>query len=383
MKCITLVGLDWLGEPGEGSILDPMPPTLEVVASRSAAFRLAPLRPECDLRPPLLGLAGFTHRLAEGPLRVAAFEAHTPPKSVPLCLDLLSLEDGGITTPPHVTPELGSKVIELAERLQTPKLRLIEGERAHHAALWLEGSLDLSLRTPDEAIERGLRPSLPEGDGEPMLRRFIDDSINLLGEQEFNMRRIDEGLAPVNLIWPWGQGFPPVIPNLALQRGTPCHVLSPALGLRGLSKMCGYTHGPTSGTNAGLSPPFGEWLKAHGSHPNTLIVDDSISSCRKAGRIEESRWIIREFDEAFLEPLLKMREDDPFRLTLLCPITLGSGEFGGLGLVYESHWSSRNVVPFSEEGMSEDRLPIQSLAESIERSLSCTPISATLFSHPS
>lgn len=80
---------------------------------------------------------------------------------------------------------------------------------------------------------------------------------------------------------------------------------------------------------------------------------------------------------------MKMREDDPFRLTLLCPITLGSGEFGGLGLVYESHWSSRNVVPFSEEGMSEDRLPIQSLAESIERSLSCTPISATLFSHPS
>lgn len=96
-----------------------------------------------------------------------------------------------------------------------------------------------------------------------MLRRFIDDSINLLGEQEFNLRRIDEGLAPVNLIWPWGQGFPPVIPNLALQRGTPCHVLSPALGLRGLSKMCGYTHGPTSGTNAGLSPPV--WRMAESS----------------------------------------------------------------------------------------------------------------------
>lgn len=383
MKCVTLVGLDWLGEPGEVSILDPMPPTLEEVASRSAVFWLAPLQKETDLRPQLLGLAGFSQRLAEGPLRVAAFDAHAPPKSVPLCLDLLSVEDGRITSPPHVTLELGSKVLELADRLQTPKLRLIEGERTHHAALWLDGSLDLSLRTPVEAIERGLRASLPEGDGEPMLRRFIDDSINLLGEQELNLRRLDEGLAPVNLIWPWGHGFPPVVPNLALQRGTPCHALSPFLGLRGLSKMCGYTHGPNDGKNTGLFPPFGEWLEALDSHPNTLIVDDSVSNCRRAGRMEESVWIVREFDEAFLGPVLKMQEDDPFRLTLLCPVTLGSSEFGGLGLVYESQWRSRNVVPFSEEGASDLRLPIHTLAESIERSLSCTPNSATSFSQRS
>lgn len=377
MKCITLVGLDWLGEPGGSSALQPIPSTLEQVASRSEVFRLAPVPLGSDLRPQLLGLAGSAESIAEGPLRVAAFDAYAPPRTVHLCLDLLSFEDGTIAAPSHVTPELGSKVIELADRLETPKLRLIEGERTCHAALWLEGSLDLALRTPDEAIESGLRDSLPEGDGESMLRRFIDDSINLLGAQEFNLRRIDEGLAPVNLIWPWGHGFPPVTPNLAVLRGAPCHVLSPWLGLRGLSKMCGYTHGAIDGKNTGIFPPFGEWLEASVSRFNSLIVDDSVSIGKKAGRREESARIVREFDEAFLEPLLHRLDAEVFQLTLFCPLTSGSGEFGGLGLVYESHRHRRNVVPFSEDGLSELRLPFQTLAESIERSLSCTPPSAT------
>ena len=85
-----------------------------------------------------------------------------------------------------------------------------------------------------------MKDVLPEGDNEPALRRFIDDSINLLSELEFNAERLDKGLLPVNLLWPWGQGIRTDVPNLALMRGAPATVLSDSLRLEGVARLAGY-----------------------------------------------------------------------------------------------------------------------------------------------
>src|SRR5437764_627032 len=51
-----------------------------------------------------------------------------------------------------------------------------------------------------------LRDCLPRGEGEERLRQWMFDTYEILSEHRANRRRVDEGLAPATMLWPWSPG---------------------------------------------------------------------------------------------------------------------------------------------------------------------------------
>jgi hypothetical protein len=198
-----------------------------------------------DWRPAWLEAACVGWETAEsqpGPLLVAALRHDPPHRSVQFWVTLGALTDGTtLTDPGRVTAEEAAEAVLALERLATPRLVPLAGRGADHGLVWLEGSLDHA--TTPWLPGRTYREVWPEGDGEAMLRRFIEDSVEVLTPTEANRRRRDEGRPELNIAWPWGGGFRPEVPHLALRHAAPVRVESRSWTVQGLARLGGLPHG--------------------------------------------------------------------------------------------------------------------------------------------
>ena len=305
--------------------------------------------------------------LSEGVLEVSALGADPPSSSVHFCLTLMST-DGVDTSRPDFIPD--AEMIEViwkkALSLETSRLKLVQGVGIDHGLVWEDGSIELNCFTPQELVSQGLSRSLPEGDGENMLRRLIDDSVNLLAELEVNRIRQEEGLETLNLLWPWGPGFRPRMPNLTNERGMSVQLESPSSRLKGLSRLVGYRHGDPwnlgSGTNLKLEKIAGSLQKV----PLGLAVIPTLGEFRLRGKQEEASWRGREVLNRLVEPLLRMKEDERVRILLIA--TQSTGE--GLAIDFHSDAVRENrEIPFSAEALEEKSLSRKELAPLIAEAL--------------
>jgi len=349
---------------GEPSLLRQKLPALEQMSELGDLFKLQPT-PKLDTPEALyLGLNPDQGQLRQGPLTVAALGAEPPTRSTHLHLSLLSYHDGVASVPRfEITPEEQREIFGLAKKLNTKLLTIVEGEGLDHGLVW-EALGDLRTIPPVELDGKLIRPNLPEGDGDVALRRFIDDSINLLSEIELNERRRGDDLPPLNLLWPWGEGTRLPLPNLALKRGEPALVISSSMRLEGLARLSGYRHAKRGefgkGTNLRL-----EWIvKQVMVNPVTIVVIDSIAEFRQREQFEEAEWMANEIDRRLLQPLFQDALTNPTRIVLLAP---GSGL--GLGVRFETLDSGSNSIPFDERALDEKMLATKSLPETVAASL--------------
>lgn len=360
MRKVTIVIPEWLGD----SVLRQNLPTLATLAEKGDLAKIAPPPRVETPEALLLGIDPDKVRLEQGPLTIAALGADPPERSTHFHLSLMSLTDGVVVRHKTVLPpEQVDLVMARLSRLNTPSLTVVIGEDADHGLVW-EGLGDLGTTSAVEADGQPLKGHLPEGDNEVALRRFIDDSVNLLDELEFNEQRIDEGLPPINLAWPWGQGVRRPVPNLALLRGEPAMVFSDSLRLQGLTRLAGYRHGDQRLFGTGLNARLEELRQAALNGNSTIIVINAFARLAEQGLVEERGWLTKQVEERFLEGLYDSAQEIPTRLTLLAP----NSESVGLGIMYQSKDQNTNSIPFDERAL-EDRLPTYTLHERIDRSL--------------
>ncbi|MBS1709651.1 MAG: hypothetical protein JSS65_13140, partial [Armatimonadetes bacterium] len=235
----------WLvAAEGHEQFLDPLPSAMRQMVEQAKVFRLQPMQRQLTPEASFLGLPPDLVRLAPGPLLVSALRHDPPMDSVQFQTTLMSLDADGLARP--IASQLGQEEVRevtgQAKRLDTRTLTFLPGEGTEHALVWEKGSLDLGTTTPAELSGKAIKRHLPEGDGEPILRRFIDDSVDLLGDLEINRRREGEGEPKLNLLWPWGFGFRTPVPNLALRSGEVAQVHSDSMRLEGLTRLVGHDH---------------------------------------------------------------------------------------------------------------------------------------------
>jgi hypothetical protein len=229
-----------VGTPDSPGILREAGGVTGLLAESGSVVRLEPSSPDAE-RFEALGLDPDAFSLPLGPLWVAGLGCDPPERSVEFCLTLGSIRDDGVLVD---VPEAQGppSLAETLARLDTRSLRLVAGLSTQHGLVWERGSLDLGSTPWDLAVGKFYREVWPEGDGEPALRRLIEDSVELLGSQEWNRRLVDEGRPPLNVLWPWGEGARRAMPDLALRRGVAAEVESRDLGLAGLSRLVRYRH---------------------------------------------------------------------------------------------------------------------------------------------
>ncbi|MBV6458471.1 MAG: hypothetical protein HONBIEJF_01599 [Fimbriimonadaceae bacterium] len=355
MRRIVLVMPDLFGGPEDQSVVRQGPegvPGLLGLRELGSVTVLGPMRTTVAHEAAWLGLDEETVKVAPGPLTLSALKVDPPERSVSMHVTLAGAVDGVLQDASYV-PEASDlrPLLQEAERLKTSDLFPAFGDQVDHGLIWLNGSLDLGLTEPVEAIGKELRVSLPQGDGEKMLRRFIDDSINLLTDHELNRKRADNGLPPLNVLWPWGPGFTPHLPNLALERGETVWCESGSMRLAGLARLVGYRHGPWQSFVQGLNVPWSRILRDSLERPATVIVVELASELRKLNRMEELAWLVRRMDEDFLGPIAAELKREPMRLAIVAPSSCPNRL--GLGLTSETGQRSDDSTPFDERALEE------------------------------
>lgn len=382
VRRIVIVVPEWIGSPEGESGLRQRLPALEFLAERSTMFRLLPpLRADgrrglgaCEppsghgdmpLEAAWLGIDPSTVTLRQGPLIVSALGSDPPERSVHSHLSLMSLQGGTIRLVRPLPPaDHVAMVLDEAKRLNTKLLTLVPGEGEDHGLVWEEGSIDLHTLDAILAAEHTLKESLPEGDGEVMLRRYIDDSVNLLSGLPFNEERSDQGMPPLNLLWPWGQGFRERVPNLLLERGERAWVESGSLRMQGLTRLVGYRHGDRNAFGQGTNVRLEQLVESAMKHDPTIVVLDAPGAFRASEQFEELEWMGREMDARLFSPLLEDAKKRPLRLVVLSP----AGDRDGLGMWFESGLQADNTVPFDERAL-EGKLDVREAWEVVREAL--------------
>jgi len=305
--------------------------------------------------------------LAEGVLAVSSLGADPPKGSVHFCMTLMST-DGHRSNNSSFPPD--ESVLEViwqkALTLETSCLKMVRGVGVDHALVWEDGSIEMKCFTPEELASQGLTLSFPEGDGEQMLRRLIDDSINLLSEIEVNRIRQEEGLERLNLLWPWGPGFRPRLPNLTMERGMSVQIESPSSRLKGLSRLVGYRHGDPWSLGSGTNVKLEQMTDALQKVPMGLAVMPTVGEFRQKEKQQEASWLGNEVLSRLVEPLLFSSEHERMRILLIA--TQRNGE--GLALDFRSDAIRENRdIPFSAEALEEKSLLQRNLGPIIAEAL--------------
>jgi 2,3-bisphosphoglycerate-independent phosphoglycerate mutase len=338
----------WLATDGP-SVLDRPGPAWQSLVGRGEIMRL---RPTQGMREAAwLGLDPERTSASEGVLTVAALGADPPPRSVHFAVNALVLDEGQLRLPATVlTDEERRELIACAQRLNTSRVTFVAGIH-QHGLVWEDGSSDMFVPPPNAVTS--YRDSLPQGDGEPMLRRWIDDAINLLRETEFNRVRAEEGIETIEVLWPWGQGFREALPSLALRFGAPVQVVSGSMRVQGLARLCGARHGDPGAFGRGTSTRLEQLTE-----PAAGVLIGVVSAFAEFDPIEHEQerwWLTQELEHRVWAPLGEL---DDLRLM----VTSETAE-GGLVLQYDARRPRENSVPFAERVLDDRTIAQKPLHE--------------------
>ncbi len=128
---------------------------------------------------------------------------------------------------------------QVDERLSTRRLRFYPGRRFAHVMVWTDGPTGVRCTPAPTARGQRLEAVLPEGDGDGPLRQLIWDSVDLLDRHRINHRRREEGLPPVNLLWPWAPGRAPDLEHYVVRGREQAVVLASRLEVLGAARAAG------------------------------------------------------------------------------------------------------------------------------------------------
>lgn len=362
MRRIAVIVPGWLGGAEEDSVLVRPGEALQAW-SDAAEVRVVRTRPEEPVPCPdaaYLGLNAEEFHAEPGPLAAACFGAQPPWGSTLFHLSLLGTDGEAVWVPEELADCDASELLAAARVLETANLRLVEGEAADHALITRWPPPEAEPRWPRSLTEAGYHQAVDELD--LWLRRWVDDSVNLLSEHDVNRRRADLGLRPANLLWPWGPGAARAhLPWSPDPRERPV-LASGSIRLHGMARLVSLPRWPRALFRGRSEAPLERLADMAFEEPRLLIHLAEFGRPRAAADTERLVWLQRWLEEKLLRPILDQARKRPTRLLLAA---LGDGV--GLVGVADSEQPKPNGVPFDERAVADCEPPSAFLHEAVRR----------------
>ncbi|NUP90124.1 MAG: cofactor-independent phosphoglycerate mutase [Candidatus Sumerlaeia bacterium] len=184
----------------------------------------------------VLGL-DITRHPGRGPLEAAAMGLTLAPDQIALRCNLVTVRGGILEdySGGHISSEEGRALIDaLNERFGSDRVRFHPGVQYRHIIVLTgdEFAPDIAYEKPDDHQGDPVAPNLvsaktPAGEAAAtLLREMTIESQALLDAHPVNRKRVAEGHAPANMIWPWSAGRRPDIGNFEAKYGCKGAVVS-------------------------------------------------------------------------------------------------------------------------------------------------------------
>jgi 2,3-bisphosphoglycerate-independent phosphoglycerate mutase len=191
----------------------------------------------------ILGYDPRRYYTGRGPLEAVSMGVNLGPEDVAFRCNLVTEDDGRLIdySAGHVTTQEAEELIAfLHDKMEDEYTAFYPGIGYRHL-LVLRGLkfLEASCIPPHDVVGREVSDILPQGTGSERLQALMRLSRRLLAEHRVNRWRMERGLRPANMIWPWGQGRVPVLPTIPDKYGLRGSIITAVDLIKGLGMLAG------------------------------------------------------------------------------------------------------------------------------------------------
>ena len=134
------------------------------------------------------------------------------------------------------------------EELEGDGYHFYVGTSYRHCLIWENGQV-VELTPPHDVLTQVIGQYLPK---EPVLRKMMKRSHEILKNHPINLERKKQGLNPANCCWFWGAGTKPALKNFQEKTGKKGMVISAVDLLKGIAQGAGMAAPAVEGANGGL-----------------------------------------------------------------------------------------------------------------------------------
>lgn len=219
MKYIVIVGDGMADYPleelnGKTPLQVANKPNMDFIAlkGRNGTLRTVPdkMQPGSDVANlSVLGYDPLKYYTGRGPIEAISLGIKLEENENAFRCNLITLKDGRMEdySAGHISSEEAKKLIETMNiKLASHSIKFYNGVSYRHILVIINNRTEKTECTPPHDItDKIIDPYLPRGKGSEILLELIRKSQEILKNHPINIKRIRDGKAPANSIWPWGQ----------------------------------------------------------------------------------------------------------------------------------------------------------------------------------
>lgn len=213
----------------------------------------------------------------------------------------------------HISSEEARELIQsVGQELGTDNLRFYPGISYRHLMVWSNGEGDIACTPPHDITGRDIAAYLPRGDGDTILRKLMDESVDILNEHQVNKNRVRDGKRPANSIWFWGQGKRPAIPAFQDKYGVSGSLISAVDLTKGLGIYAGFkiinVPGATGYIDTNYRGKADAAIDALRERDFVYIHIEAPDEAGHNGNLKDKIQAIEDIDEKVIGPVLERAE---------------------------------------------------------------------------
>ncbi|BAT71628.1 2,3-bisphosphoglycerate-independent phosphoglycerate mutase [Thermosulfidibacter takaii ABI70S6] len=179
----------------------------------------------------VLGCNPKKYYTGRAPLEAASIGIDLADDDVAYRCNLVRVEDGVMAdySAGHISTEEAREVIQLLnEHLAEDDIKFYPGVSYRHVMVWKGGKDNAHTTPPHDITGKSIKEYLPQGKGSEKLVELMEKSREILKDH-----------AKANMIWLWGQGKKPNLPNFEYIYGVKGGVISAVDLIRGIGILMG------------------------------------------------------------------------------------------------------------------------------------------------
>ncbi|MBC7114861.1 MAG: cofactor-independent phosphoglycerate mutase [Archaeoglobi archaeon] len=253
----------------------------------------------------ILGYDPRKYYTGRGPLEAGGMGIELNSDEVAYRCNLVTVKDGIMVdySAGHISTEEARILIEALNERLNGEARFLPGVSYRNLLLLSGYSERVSCTPPHNIMGEEIEKHLPIGDERTVrkLRELIFLASEILAKHEINEERIRRGERPANMIWPWGQGRRPEMPEMSVKYGLRGCVISAVDLIRGLGKYAGLkivdVPGATGYIDTNYEGKAESAMKCLEKNDFVLLHVEAPDEASHEGSIEKKIYAIERVDE--------------------------------------------------------------------------------------
>ena len=236
LEAAKIPNMDFIAEKGKVGLTNMIP------------TRMLPASDVANLS--ILGYNPKKYYTGRGPLEAANMGIDLKDDEVAFRCNLVTISDDKMAdySAGHISNEEAKSIIEeLGSKLGTEDIKFYPGVSYRHLVVFKcrdkeeqENFVKTKCAPPHDIAGKAIHGFLPARTPQAeVLKRLMNESINILSDHEVNRVRIDLKENPANMIWLWGQGVKPFMPKFSKLYHVEGSIISAVDLIKGIGRIIG------------------------------------------------------------------------------------------------------------------------------------------------